>query len=87
MSALSTIPTKPNGPLERAAGGATGQKHDLDITREKTLATIRAKLYLAGMQRLHVAVDGVFYVATPFGQVMRFDNLASLQARADEVRV
>ena len=58
-----------------------------DYTPEKTLATIRAKLFLAGGQSLHIAEGGVFYVSTPFGQVMRFDSLASLQARADEVRV
>ena len=84
---MSSRSTQANGPLERAAGSATEQKHHFDHTLEKTLASIRAKLCLAGGQRLHVADDGVFYVATPFGQVMRFDTLASLQARADGVRV
>lgn len=64
---------------ENALSTVTGR----DYTPEKTLATIRAKLFLAGGQSLHIANDGVFYVATPFGQVMRFDSLASLQARAD----
>ena len=87
MNAPSSNSRKANAPDQRGVLSATEQKHDLDITLKKTHATIRAKLCLAGGQRLHVADDGVFYVATPFGQVMRFDNLASLQARADEVRV
>ena len=75
--------TNAYGPLERAAGGATGKKHTTDITAEKTVATIRAKLCLAGGQRLHVADDGAFFVTTPFGQITQFNDLASLQAHAD----
>ena len=66
---------------------ATEQQHNLDITLEKTLATIRLKLFLAGKQRLHVAANDVHFVSTPFGQVMRFGSLTLLQAYADEVRV
>ena len=77
---MDTRKVKSATPYQENALSTTDRKHH---TLEKTLATIRAKLSLAGGQRLHVADDGVFYVATPFGQVMRFDSLASLQARAD----
>ena len=82
MSTPTTNSTKKKSATtyqESALSAVTGP----ECTPEKTLATIRAKLFLAGGQSLHIANDGVFYVATPFGQVMRFDSLASLQARAD----
>jgi len=65
--------------LKDALSTVTGR----DYTPEKTLATIRERLFRAGKQRVHIAEGGVFYVSTPYGQVMRFDSLASLQARAD----
>ena len=83
MNAPSTNPTKANGPLERAAGGATGQNHDTNHIAEKQLSTIRARLCLAGGQTLHVAENGAFFVTTPFGQIKKFDTLAALQAHAD----
>lgn len=64
MSALSD-PTKEKASLERGEFSATQQKHMLDITAEKKLANIRAKLCLAGGQALHAATDGVFFVVTP----------------------
>lgn len=75
--------TKENASLERGVFSATGQKHIADITAEKKLATIRAKLCLAGGQTLHAATDGVFFVVTPWQQITKFKGLAELQAHAD----
>ena len=75
--------TKENASLERGVFSATGQKHTADITAEKAIATVRAKLSLAGGQRLHIADDGVYFVTTPFGQVFRFDDLSRLRAHAE----
>jgi hypothetical protein len=83
MNAPSTESRNANGLLEQAAGGATGQQHDTDHNVEKTLATIRAKLWIAGGQTLHVATDGDCFVVTPWQQITKFDDLASLQAYAD----
>ena len=82
MSTSTTHPTKKKSAAPDQENALSTTDHR-DYTRDQTLATIRAKLYLAGKQRLHLAADGVYFVSTPFGQVMRFDSLASLQARAD----
>ena len=87
MSTPLTESRKANAGFGPGVLSATEQQHNLDITLEKTLATLRERLFRAGKQRVHIAEGGVFYVSTPYGQVMRFDSLASLQARADEVRV
>ncbi len=78
-------PTKENASLERGGFSATGQKHDTDITSEKKLWTIRAKLCLAGGQTLHMATDGAFFVVTPWQQVTKFDDLNALQAYIQKV--
>jgi hypothetical protein len=83
MNAPSTESRNANGLLEQAAGGATGKTHKTNDSVEKTVSTIRARLCHSGGQVLHVATDGVFFVTTPFGQIFRFNDLASLQAHAD----
>ncbi len=80
---MSGPTTKANGPLERAAGSATGQTHKADHSVEKTIATIRAKLCIAGGQTLHIATDGIFFVVTPWQQITKFDSLPELQAHAE----
>ena len=82
MSALSD-PTKENASLERGEFSATQQKHIADSTAEKKLATIRAKLWLAGGQTLHAVTDGVFFVVTPWQGITKFHGLAELQVHAD----
>ena len=80
-------PPKDENPLAGGfPSGATKRHIDDDSAnraREKALSNTRAKLCLAGGQRLHVAEDGAFFVSTPFGQITRFENLAALQAHAD----
>lgn len=87
MSSPLTESRKANAGFGPGVLSATKQTHAFDNTLEATLATIRAKLFLAGKQRLYRADGCVYFVATPYGQMMRFDNLSSLQARADGVRV
>jgi hypothetical protein len=82
-NALRTFPPKANGLLEQAVCGATGQKHDSKHIAEKNLATIRARLCLAGGQTLHCADDGSYFVVTPWQQITKFDGIASLRAHAD----
>ncbi len=80
MSALHN-PEKTNGatPEELAPSATYKSNH----SAEKTLATIRARLCLAGGQTLHCADDGSYFVVTPWQQITKFDGIASLQAHAD----
>lgn len=71
--------TKSAAPDQENALFAVTPEHIAD----KQLATIRARLCLAGGQRLHIANDGIFFVTNPFGHFTRFNNLASLQAHAE----
>ena len=73
--------TKGAAPEELAPFATDRQDHTL----EKRLATIRARLCLAGGQVLHLADDGVFFVTTPFGQITKFNDLAALQAYVAKV--
>ena len=80
MNALAT-PEKTKGaaPEELAPFARDVAKH----IAEKNLATIRARLCLAGGQTLHCADDGSYFVVTPWQQITKFDGIASLQAHAD----
>ena len=71
------------GGLSRAATKQLKTNDSANRAREKELSTIRARLCLAGGQTLHLATDGAYFVVTPFGQITKFDDLASLQAHAD----
>ena len=82
MSAPSD-PTKENASLERGEFSATQQKRNTHSTAEKKLATIRAKLWLAGGQTLQAATDGVFFVVTTWEWITKFNGLAELQVHAD----
>jgi hypothetical protein len=76
--------TKEKTPVAGEQGGVFGRDiQQANHSAEKLTATIRAKLCLAGGQRLHIAEDGCYFVTNPFGQITKFDDLASLQAHAD----
>ena len=77
--------TNENAPLERGSFGATRQKLRPNHNAEKALATIRAKLCIAGGQTLHVASDGAYFVVTPWQQIVKFDDFPSLQTYVAKV--
>ena len=80
-------PRKDESPLAGGLSGAATKQlkanDSANRAREKELSTIRAKLCLAGGQRLHISTDGGYFVVTPFGQITKFDDLESLAAHAD----
>ena len=71
--------TKGAAPEELAPFATDSSKH----SAQKALATIRARLCLAGGQTLHCADDGSYFVVTPCQQITKFDGIASLQVHAD----
>lgn len=71
-----------NNPWQDRALFTTG---DTNRSTEKTLSTIRAKLCIAGGQTLHATDDGCFFVATPWLQITRFNNLVELEAYVAKV--
>lgn len=83
MNGPSTNPTKENAPLERGSFGATGQKHNADHNAEKALATIRAKLCIAGGFLLHRSLkdDGTttYLVVSPWGHTREFVSLSDIE--------
>ena len=89
MSTPSTNFTNENALLEQGKFGATGKTRTADDSakraQEKELATIRARLCHCGGQVLHVAIDGAFFVVTPWQQITKFNDLQALQAYVAKV--
>ena len=82
----TTNPTKANGPLERAAGGATGKTHTADVTvnqdENKLYSTLQAKFALAG-HTLYKTInpDGtVIYLAGKWGYFREIKGLEAVAA-------
>jgi len=76
-------PTKENASLERGVFSATEQRHINDITAKKTVATIRAKLCIAGGFVLHCSLkdDGTttYLVVSPWGHTREFVSLGDIE--------
>ena len=81
MNAPSTESRKANGPLERAAGGATGQKHNLDHNadrnNDKAFSTWQARYAMHGhsLYQVHAANGATAFLATRWGMVRELANL------------
>ena len=75
-------PQKDENPLGGGLSGATTTKHIEDHNAEKEMATIRAKLSIAGGFILHRTLkdDGrtAFLVVSPWGQVREFASLGDI---------
>ncbi len=83
---MSGPTTKANGPLERAAGGVTGQKHKADVSvnhdENKLFSTLQAKFALAGHTLYRtVNADGtMLYLAGKWGYFREIKGLEAVAA-------
>lgn len=73
---------KDENPLGGGLSSATTTKHEADHNAEKEIATVRAKLSIAGGFILHRTLkdDGrtAFLVVSPWGQVREFASLGDI---------